>query len=90
MVSSYTVRQRDEKNPQGKGSTAQGTQADSVKTGRTDRAKSFDEMNDIAATMLAHLTSSLRFEGSLNVDLNEVSMNLVPFRMFPTQSHVCG
>lgn len=39
-------------------------------------------MNDIAATMLAHLTSSLRFEGSLNVDLNEVSMNLVPFRKF--------
>lgn len=39
-------------------------------------------MNDIAATMLAHLTSSLRFEGSLNVDLNEVSMNLVPFRRF--------
>jgi len=29
--------------------------------------------------MLTHLTASMRFEGSLNVDLNEVTMNLVPF-----------
>jgi len=41
--------------------------------------KAFDDMNDIVANLLINLTCSARFEGSLNVDLNEISMNLVPF-----------
>ncbi|XP_025921320.1 tubulin epsilon chain isoform X2 [Apteryx rowi] len=41
--------------------------------------KSFDAMNNIIANLLLNLTSSARFEGSLNMDLNEISMNLVPF-----------
>lgn len=41
--------------------------------------KPFDSMNNIVANMLLNLTSSTRFEGSLNVDLNEITMNLVPF-----------
>ena len=59
------------------------------------KARSFDEMNNIAANMLTHLTAcdqcllllllrpdgkagrSMRFEGSLNVDLNEITMNMV-------------
>jgi hypothetical protein len=36
-------------------------------------------MNGIAASLLLNLTSSVRFEGSLNVDLNDITMNLVPF-----------
>lgn len=43
------------------------------------RGKAFDSMNGIAANMLLHLTSSVRFEGPLNVDLNEITTNLVPF-----------
>jgi len=39
----------------------------------------FNQMNDIAARMLTHLTSSMRFPGDLNVDLNEITTNLVPF-----------
>lgn len=30
-------------------------------------------------TQLTNLTASMRFEGSLNVDLNEITTNLVPF-----------
>ncbi|RNA01755.1 tubulin epsilon chain, partial [Brachionus plicatilis] len=41
--------------------------------------KPFDSINNIVANMLLNLTSSSRFEGSLNVDLNEIAMNLVPF-----------
>lgn len=41
--------------------------------------KPFDNMNNIAANLILNLTSSARFEGSLNVDLNEITMNLVPF-----------
>jgi tubulin epsilon len=41
--------------------------------------KPFDAMNGVAASALLHLTSSVRFQGPLNVDLNEISMNLVPF-----------
>jgi tubulin epsilon len=55
-------------------------------TGQTSASKGpstggqpYDEMNSIAASLLTHLTSSMRFEGSLNIDLNEISMNLVPF-----------
>eukprot|EP00958_Prasinococcus_capsulatus_P007949 scaffold742_cov395-Prasinococcus_capsulatus_cf.AAC.26 len=39
----------------------------------------FGSMNAIAANILLHLSSSPRFEGSLNIDLNEICMNLVPF-----------
>ena len=42
-------------------------------------ARPFDSMNNIVANMLLNLTSSARFDGSLNVDLNEIAMNLVPF-----------
>ncbi|XP_072041877.1 tubulin epsilon chain-like [Amphiura filiformis] len=41
--------------------------------------KPFDRMNNIVANLLLNLTSSSRFEGNLNVDLNEISTNLVPF-----------
>lgn len=41
--------------------------------------KPFDQMNNIAANLLINLTSSIRFQGNLNIDLNEITMNLVPF-----------
>ena len=41
--------------------------------------KPWDGMNGIAASVLLSLTASVRFEGALNVDLNEISTNLVPF-----------
>jgi hypothetical protein len=34
-------------------------------------------MNGVAANLLLHLTSSVRFEGTLNTDLNDITMNLV-------------
>ncbi|XP_008005486.2 tubulin epsilon chain isoform X2 [Chlorocebus sabaeus] len=46
---------------------------------KTQHKKPFDAMNNIVANLLLNLTSSARFEGSLNMDLNEISMNLVPF-----------
>ncbi len=49
------------------------------KGGRSDRARAFDDMNTIGAHLLCNLTCSMRFEGNLNVDLNEITMNLVPF-----------
>ena len=36
-------------------------------------------MNNIAAHMLCNLTASMRFPGLLNVDLNEITTNLVPY-----------
>ncbi|XP_065062979.1 tubulin epsilon chain-like isoform X2 [Rhopilema esculentum] len=41
--------------------------------------KPFDGLNNIVANLILNITSSSRFEGSLNVDLNEITMNLVPF-----------
>lgn len=41
--------------------------------------KGFDAINSIAARMLCHLTSSSRFNGEMNVDLNEIYTNLIPF-----------
>eukprot|EP00771_Trimastix_marina_P000307 gnl/Trimastix_PCT/1328.p1 GENE.gnl/Trimastix_PCT/1328~~gnl/Trimastix_PCT/1328.p1 ORF type:complete len:462 (-),score=143.83 gnl/Trimastix_PCT/1328:817-2202(-) len=43
------------------------------------QGKPFDLMNDLAARVLTDLTSGMRFEGALNVDLNEITTNLVPF-----------
>jgi tubulin epsilon len=43
------------------------------------KEKAFDRMNNIIAHLLSSITCSMRFEGTLNVDLNEITMNLVPY-----------
>jgi tubulin epsilon len=48
-----------------------------------DKKEAFAKMNNIIAHMLNNLTCSMRFEGMLNVDLNEITMNLVPFPKMP-------
>ena len=45
----------------------------------TDGRGAFDSMNELAARMLTGLTAGMRFPGPLNVDLNEITTNLVPF-----------
>jgi tubulin epsilon len=39
----------------------------------------FDAMNNIVGELLCNLTASIRFEGEMNVDLNEICSTLVPF-----------
>ncbi|CAL8311814.1 unnamed protein product [Boreogadus saida] len=56
-----------------------GVKADLISSPGGGPEKPFDSMNNIIANLLLNLTSSARFEGCLNMDLNEVSMNLVPF-----------
>ncbi|KAM6954383.1 tubulin epsilon chain [Aplochiton taeniatus] len=51
----------------------------SSRGGLSGAEKPFDAMNNIVANLLLNLTSSARFEGSLNMDLNEIAVNLVPF-----------
>eukprot|EP00898_Chlorokybus_atmophyticus_P000688 jgi/Chlat1/161/Chrsp1S03103 len=48
-------------------------------SGAASGGKPFDDMNGVAASSILHLTAGMRFEGSLNVDLNEITTNLVPF-----------
>jgi len=48
-------------------------------TSQSAKVKAFDDMNSIGAHLLTSLTASIRFPGPLNVDLNEITMNLVPF-----------
>lgn len=43
------------------------------------RSTGFDEVNDVAAQFLSHLMAGTRYSGDLNVDVNEISTNLVPF-----------
>ncbi|KAI4459610.1 tubulin [Holotrichia oblita] len=43
------------------------------------KCKPFQDMNSIIVNLLLNLTSGSRFSGSLNVDLNEISTNMVPF-----------
>lgn len=43
------------------------------------KQKNFEMENSIVANVVNNLTCSMRFEGDLNVDLNEISMNMVPF-----------
>ena len=50
----------------------------------------FEAMNTLAAHLLTHLTSSMRYHGDLNIDLNEITTNLVPFpRMHFLTSSLC-
>lgn len=41
--------------------------------------KPFHDMNSIVVNMLLHLTSGSRFPGNMNVDMNEIHNNMVPF-----------
>ncbi|XP_021919419.1 tubulin epsilon chain-like [Zootermopsis nevadensis] len=41
--------------------------------------KPFQDMNSIVVNMLLHLTSGSRFPGSMNVDINEIYNNMVPY-----------
>ena len=47
---------------------------------------SFTNLNRLIAQVVSSITVSLRFTGSLNVDLNEFQTNLVPFVIF---GHFC-
>lgn len=49
------------------------------RSGSTDTESGFDSMNKVVARLLTDLTASMRFAGDLNVDLNEITTNLVPF-----------
>lgn len=40
---------------------------------------SFENLNRLIAQVVSSVTSSLRFDGALNVDLNEFQTNLVPY-----------
>ena len=46
---------------------------------KDQKDKGFNKMNNVAGQMLCHLTSSSRFDGEMNVDMNEICTNLVPF-----------
>lgn len=53
---------------------------DSIKHTLPDcKEKSFNKMNSFVAKVILDMTASARFDGSMNVDINEISMNLVPF-----------
>ncbi|GJJ07410.1 Tubulin alpha-1A chain [Clathrus columnatus] len=43
------------------------------------QSPSFSNLNRLIAQVVSSVTASLRFDGSLNVDLNEFQTNLVPF-----------
>jgi tubulin epsilon len=68
--------------PQDSNGSVDATSATQVKVAGVkskSRSRGFDSVNNIVARMLCHLTSSSRFNGEMNVDLNEVYTNLVPF-----------
>lgn len=61
-----------------KGNNSNNNEKDVSKTSK-NKDRGFDEMNEVAARMLCHLTSSSRFHGEMNVDMNEICTNLVPY-----------
>lgn len=59
--------------------SAKQTIASSASSILGQKARPFDQMNNIVANLLIHLTSSARFPGTLNMDMNDVCTNLVPY-----------
>jgi tubulin epsilon len=62
-----------------RGSSLSGVDGGGVAGRAGHGGKPWDGMNGIAANLLLNLTAGMRFEGALNVDINEITMNLVPF-----------
>lgn len=48
-------------------------------SGAGKKVKHYEKENSVVAHVINNLTCSMRFEGDLNVDLNEITMNLVPY-----------
>ncbi|KAI8895050.1 Tubulin/FtsZ family, GTPase domain-containing protein [Globomyces pollinis-pini] len=46
---------------------------------QSQKNEAFKTMNNIVANLLLNMTSSMRFEGSMNVDINDIVTNLNPF-----------
>jgi tubulin alpha len=44
----------------------------------------------LSIQVVSSITASLRFSGSLNVDLNEFQTNLVPYPVSPIAVLICG
>ena len=65
--------------PAAAGNSATSAAAAAAAAEKAQRGKAFEDMNGIAAHLLTSLTASMRFPGALNIDLNEITMNLVPF-----------
>ena len=65
-----------------KGASGSGSNAVKSAKGRDG----FDAMNNVVARLLTDLTASMRFDGDLNTDLNEITTNLVPF---PRMHYLC-
>eukprot|EP00520_Triparma_pacifica_P007099 CAMPEP_0118632028 /NCGR_PEP_ID=MMETSP0785-20121206/219_1 /TAXON_ID=91992 /ORGANISM="Bolidomonas pacifica, Strain CCMP 1866" /LENGTH=461 /DNA_ID=CAMNT_0006522757 /DNA_START=111 /DNA_END=1493 /DNA_ORIENTATION=+ len=65
-----------------KGASGSGSNAVKSAKGRDG----FDAMNNVVARLLTDLTASMRFDGDLNTDLNEITTNLVPF---PRLHYLC-
>lgn len=63
--------------------TARSTSTPSTQAGaivhKRAKDRGFSEMNGVAARMICNLTASSRFHGDMNVDLNEICTNLVPY-----------
>ncbi|KAJ3196141.1 Tubulin epsilon chain [Irineochytrium annulatum] len=47
--------------------------------GSSKKPHPFERMNNIVANLLMNLTSSMRFDGCMNVDISDIVTNLVPF-----------
>jgi tubulin epsilon len=43
------------------------------------KSNHFEKENSIVANVINNMTCSMRYSGDLNVDMNEITMNLVPF-----------
>ncbi len=48
-------------------------------SGQGKKVRHYEKENSIVAHVVNNLTCSMRFEGDLNVDLNEITMNMVPY-----------
>ena len=46
---------------------------------RLSKSKGYEKMNSIVGNYLCNLTASVRFNGDLNVDINEIGTNMVPY-----------
>lgn len=60
------------------GSVPQGSSFSAAKP-TTTKGLPYDSMNALVAQLLSNLTCAMRFPGPLNMDINEITTNLVPY-----------
>lgn len=93
MVDTSLGKNRHGFSGDGKEKGEKGSQGFSAARPTNTKGLPYDDMNGLVAQMMSNLTCAMRFPGPLNMDINEITTNMVPYArlnmLIPSLAPLC-